>query len=115
MTEDKKKMRKKKSDEEILRERQLRIERDHANKQMLHKVFAERLEKLCDERGYTSYELSFKAAVPETTLRHMITGESNNPTLYNIMKICDGLDMTLAEFFNTQEFVDVMIESRNEN
>lgn len=114
MTDDKKQSRKKKNEKQALLERELRIERDRANKQMLQKVCADRVEKLCQAKGYSSYTLAYKAAMPETTLRHIITGSSNNPSMYNIMKICDGLDMTLAEFFNTKEFEDVMVESRDE-
>lgn len=114
MTEDKKKVKKKKSDEEILQERQLRIERDRANKKVLQKVCADRLVQLCQAKGYSSYELAFKAAMPETTLRHIITGTSNNPSIYNIMKICDALEMTLSEFFDTKEFEEVIVESRDE-
>ena len=89
-------------------------ERKKYNKEKIHQVFKNRVEELCEEKGYSSYNLAYKASLPLTTLTHMLDGNSTNPNLYNIIKICDGLDMTLAEFFNTKEFENAIIESRDE-
>ena len=89
-------------------------ERKKLNKEKMHKVFMARVNEVCEEKGYTPYVLSYKSSVPLTTLIHMLDGSSTNPSLYNIVKICDGLDMTLAEFFDTEEFENALIESRDE-
>ena len=35
----------------------------------------------------------------QSTVQHLANGESKNPKLLTIIRICDGLDMTLQEFF----------------
>ena len=45
-----------------------------------------------------------------TTLMHIMKGESKNPGIFTILKICDGLDVTIQEFFGTKEFEDVKKE-----
>ena len=89
-------------------------ERKRENKEKLHKVFMDRVNQMCEEKSYSLYNLAYKSSVPMTTLTHMLDGSSTNPSLYNIVKICDGLDMTLAEFFDTEEFENALIESRDE-
>ncbi len=89
-------------------------ERKKLNKEKVHEVFKARVNQVCEEKGYTSYNLAYKSSMPLTTLTHMLDGSSTNPSLYNIIKICDGLDMTLAEFFDTEEFENAIIESRDE-
>ncbi len=68
------------------------------------KILAKRIKFLCRERELSYYELSYKAAVPLTTLMHIIDGSTKNPGLFTISKICGGLKITLKEFFDTQEF-----------
>ena len=42
----------------------------------------------------------------------ILNDETKNPTIATIKKICDGLEITLAEFFNTPEFNDLEQEIR---
>ena len=39
-----------------------------------------------------------------STLSNITSGRSKNPTVSTIKKICDGLDITLVEFFDTDVF-----------
>ena len=89
-------------------------ERKKIDKERIHKIFRSRVSELCVERGYTPYALAYMSSVPLSTLVHILDGGSTNPTLYNIIKICGGLDMTLAEFFDTEEFETAVIEFRDE-
>lgn len=68
------------------------------------KVIAERILVLCQERGITPNKLSAVSAVPQSTIKSILNGESKNPGAITIKKICDGLEITLGEFFNTPEF-----------
>ena len=38
------------------------------------------------------------------TIKGILNGESKNPGIVTIKKICDGFDISLIEFFNTEEF-----------
>ncbi len=68
------------------------------------KILAKRIAFLCQEKNLSYYELSYKAAVPLTTLMHIMDGSTKNPGLFTISKICGGLEISLKEFFDTQEF-----------
>ena len=65
---------------------------------------AGRILQLCRERGITPNGLSNLSAVPQGTIKSILNGESKNPGAVTIKKLCDGLDITLGEFFSTPEF-----------
>lgn len=67
-------------------------------------AIANRIRQLCSERGITPNALSNIAAVPQATVKSILNGESQNPGTVTIKKLCDGLEITLGEFFNTPEF-----------
>lgn len=63
-----------------------------------------RIRQLCRERGLTPNGLSNLAGVPQATVKSILNGESKNPGAVTIKKLCDGLEITLGEFFSTPEF-----------
>lgn len=65
---------------------------------------ANRILQLCRERSITPNGLSNLSAVPQGTIKSILNGESKNPGTVTIKKLCDGLDITLGEFFSTPEF-----------
>lgn len=67
-------------------------------------VVAARILELCKMRGITPNGLSIIAAVPQATIKSILNGESKNPGVVTIKKLCDGFDITLGEFFSTPEF-----------
>ena len=42
--------------------------------------------------------------MPPSSIKNILYGKSKNPKLQTIKIICDGLEITLADFFNTKEF-----------
>lgn len=67
-------------------------------------VTARRIRELCSERGITPNGLSYISGVSQSTIKSILNGESQNPGIATIKKICDGLNITIEEFFNTEEF-----------
>ena len=65
---------------------------------------ANRIRQLCKQRGITPNGLRNTSAVPQATLKSILNGESKNPGIVTIKKLCDGLEITLSEFFSTPEF-----------
>ena len=63
-----------------------------------------RIKQLCEEHHLTANGLSNLAAVPQATVKSILNGESQNPGTVTIKKLCDGLEITLGEFFSTPEF-----------
>ena len=67
-------------------------------------AIANRIWQLCRQRGITPNGLSNLSAVPQATIKSILNGESKNPGSVTIKKLCDGLEITLGEFFSTPEF-----------
>ena len=67
-------------------------------------AIAIRIKELCKERGITPNGLSNISAVSQSTIKSILNGESNNPGAVTIKKLCDGLEITLGEFFSTPMF-----------
>lgn len=63
-----------------------------------------RILQLCGERNLTINKLATICALPPSSVKSILYGNSQNPKILTIKLICDGLDMTLAEFFDTPEF-----------
>ena len=62
---------------------------------------SERLQQLMDERGMTTYSLSKKAHVSWNTVKNYSI-RNTKPTLATLSMLCDGLGITLAQFFDTE-------------
>ena len=67
------------------------------------KILIERINELCKQKGISHYTLARRSDVPLTTLLHILDGTTKNPGIFTILKLCDGFDMTIAEFFETEE------------
>ena len=64
----------------------------------------DRILHLCEERGLTINRLATSCALPPSSIKNILYGKSQNPKLLTIKMLCDGLDITLGEFFSTPEF-----------
>ena len=71
-----------------------------------------RIQALCGEREITINKLATISALPPSSIKNILYGKSQNPKLITIKMICDGLDMTLGEFFSTPEFNNLDQEIR---
>lgn len=70
----------------------------------IYHTVVERIQELCDERGLTQNGLSYAAGIPQSTIKSIMNGESKNPGIVTIKKICDGLNISIIEFFDTDAF-----------
>ena len=63
-----------------------------------------RILELCGKNDISINKLATICALPPSSIKNILYGKSQNPKLLTIKMICDGLDITLAEFFDTPEF-----------
>lgn len=63
-----------------------------------------RIIELCEQRNLAVNALANISGVSPSTIYSMLNEKSQNPGVVSIKKICDGLDITLGEFFSTPEF-----------
>lgn len=71
-----------------------------------------RILQLCNERNMAINALARSSAVPPTTVKNIVNGVSRNPGIVTIKMLCDGLDISLTEFFDTEEFRNLEQEIR---
>ena len=63
----------------------------------------ERIWELCSERDFTINKLANICGIPPTTIRNVMNKRSG-ATVITLKKICDGFEITLGEFFQTEAF-----------
>ena len=64
----------------------------------------QRIFQLCDERGLSINTLCNISGVAQSTVNNLISGRNDSMTIATIKKLCDGLDITLEEFFHAEVF-----------
>lgn len=60
--------------------------------------------ELCNERNIKLNELANRSGVTPSTAYSMMDTSRRDVSIITIKKFCDGLDITLGEFFSTPEF-----------
>lgn len=70
----------------------------------LRSAIKERILGLCAERNITINKLCIISGITQSTVNNIINSGSNNPTVSTVKKLCDGMDITLAEFFDSPIF-----------
>ncbi|MBQ3234885.1 MAG: helix-turn-helix transcriptional regulator [Clostridia bacterium] len=70
-------------------------------------AIAQRIIDLCNERNIAINALANLSGVSPSTVYSMLNEKSQNPGTVSIKKLCDGLDITLREFFNSPIFDNI--------
>ena len=76
------------------------IETVHINEDYVIK----RIEELCEQKHWSKYRLAKKSGIPHSTIFNMLK-RTNTPTIGTLVKICNGLGITLSQFFADDEYV----------
>lgn len=63
-----------------------------------------RFQQLCEQRGIKTNELATRSGVTPSTVYSMMENSRRDLSIITIKKLCDGLDITLGEFFSTPDF-----------
>lgn len=64
----------------------------------------ERLLQLLGDKKLSIHKLSLESGVSPSTIKNILYGKSINPGIVTIKMLCDGLHITLAEFFENEKF-----------
>ena len=65
---------------------------------------AQRIIELCNERNIAVNALANISGVSPSTIYSMLNQKSQNPGVVSIKKICDGLEITVRQFFDSPLF-----------
>jgi len=66
-----------------------------------------RVQQLCDEKGITINKLATQAGISRSVMGNWITRGIAEPSLSTVKKICDGLDISVIDFFACDLFRDL--------
>ena len=70
----------------------------------MKEAVAKRIIELCKSKKITPNALSYIAGVPQSTIKSILNNESKNPGVVTIKRICDGLEISVPDFFDTDIF-----------
>lgn len=68
---------------------------------------AKRILQLCDERNIAVNALANVSGVSPSTVYSMLNEKSQNPGVVSLQKLCDGLDISLRQFFDSELFDEI--------
>ena len=68
---------------------------------------AKRILELCEERNMAVNALATVSGVSPSTIYSMLNEKSKNPGVVSLKKLCDGLEISIREFFNSELFDDL--------
>lgn len=66
-----------------------------------------RIQELCSLNNITINKLATLSGITQSTLNNITSGRNNSTTIATIKKICDGLGITIQDFFNSDFFTDL--------
>ena len=65
----------------------------------------ERILELCRERQITVNKLATLSGVTQSTLNNITSGRNQSTTVATVKKICDGLEISIVDFFSSDIFL----------
>lgn len=73
----------------------------------ISEAIAQKILNIIKEKDITVNKLSNICCLTQSTVDSLINGKSKNPKLLTIVRICDGLDITLKDFFDDELFKEL--------
>ena len=67
----------------------------------------QRIIQLCQERNISINKLSGISGVTQSTVNNIVSGRNNSATVSTIKKLCDGLGISIEEFFHSDLFANL--------
>ena len=71
----------------------------------------ERLLELLGEKRMSIHKLAMESSVPPSTIKNILYSKSVNPGIVTLKMLCDGLNISLPEFFGTPIFASLAPET----
>lgn len=76
----------------------------------LNKAVSFRLNELLEEKNMTQYQLYMKSGVPKSTIGNVINCTYDSVKLRIIHEMCQGLEISVSEFFQSPLFEENNLE-----
>jgi len=63
-----------------------------------------RILQLLGEKNMSIHKLAMESGVAPSSIKNILYGKSQNPGIVTLKMLCDGFEITLIDFFDTEEF-----------
>lgn len=73
----------------------------------ISEAVVKRLYQLCEERNLTVNKISNISGVTQSTVSDIVNGTTANAGIATIKKLCDGFEISVREFFDSELFDDL--------
>lgn len=73
----------------------------------ISEAMSKKLIKICKENDMSVNKLATTCCLTQSTIQNIIECNSSNPKLLTVVRICDGLGITLSQFFDDELFNEI--------
>lgn len=73
----------------------------------ISEAISKKINKICNEREISINKLASISCLTQSTVQHLANGDSKNPKILTIIRICDGLEMEIKDFFSDDLFRNI--------
>lgn len=73
----------------------------------ISEAVSKKILKLCEERNISINKLSSICCLTQSTVQNLVEQKSKNPKLLTIVRICEGLNLELDDFFKDDLFKNI--------
>lgn len=73
-------------------------------------AISKRIKDICKSRHISINKLAVMSCITQSTLQSIIDGDSSNPKLLTICRLCYGLNMKLSDFFDDEIFNNIDLD-----
>ncbi len=63
-----------------------------------------RILELLEKKKMSIHKLAIESAVPPSSIKNILYGKSHNPGIVTLKMLCDGFDISITDFFDTDVF-----------
>lgn len=70
----------------------------------LNEAIIERMKELAAEHNMTIHQVIQKGGLNQATISELMSGRTKHPKVSTIQKFCNGLNISLNDFFNSEQF-----------
>lgn len=71
-----------------------------------------RIEELCEKEGWSHYVLAKRSGISQSTISNMFS-RTNQPTFATVARICDAFGITMAQFFDSAQHLDLTADQED--
>lgn len=73
----------------------------------LSEAMSRKLNRICIEKNISINKLASMSCLTQSTVQNIVDGNSKNPKTLTIVRICDGLGISLKDFFDDKVFDNI--------